>query len=358
MRLVPWELLFSRIKLILKAWGMSDEAAEATAKIMVEADLRGIDSHGAAMLVAYNKFRKSGTLDPTATPTIQERSSNCAVVSGNGGLGHYPSKIAIEWAVNAAKAGGLSCVVVNRSHHFGAAGVYAEFAARAGLISVVGTGGVSPAIVPTRSRSAMFGTNPLSFGAPSGRGDPVLLDMATSTVALGKLVIASLNNRSIPEGWALTPDGHRELDPVKGLTNRLMTPLGGTESMSSFKGYGLAMMIEVLSTMLGGATYCATRSRRKPDQKLPDVGHFFLCISPALFRPLVDFEHDVADMIDALHEAPRVDPDRPILIPGEREFSIRRERIQAGIPMPAALVDQVSAISKEIGIESDLTHVS
>lgn len=354
MQNVPCERLRKQTKLILAAWGMPEVAAEATAKIMIEADLRGIDSHGAAMLTAYNKFRKAGSLDLTAMPEIEERSSICAVVSGNGGLGHYPSTLAIELAIKSAKASGLSCVTVRKSHHFGAAGPYAEYAARAGLIAIVGTSGVSPAIVPTRSRIAMFGTNPLAFSAPSGRGDPVLLDMATSTVALGKLVIASLNHRTIPEGWALTPEGQSEIDPNNGLANRLMTPLGGTETMSSFKGYGLAMMIEILSTMLGGATYCATRSRRKPNQIQPDVGHFFLCISPEMFRPLGDFESDVADMVDALHAAPRANPDSAILIPGEREFSVRRNRIISGIPVPQDLADQIASISKEAGIGNEL----
>jgi LDH2 family malate/lactate/ureidoglycolate dehydrogenase len=349
MRIVPPALLGGQVGDILRAWGMAEAAVPDTVEIMLEADLRGIDSHGAAMLEAYDKGRHDGSLAIGAVPKLLTETAAMALFSGEGGLGHHVSKRAMAWAVGAARANGLALAAVRHSHHFGAAGPYAEMAARAGLIGLAMTPGLKPAIVPTRARTAMFGTNPIAFAAPVEGADPILLDMATSTVALGKLKIAALNHKPIPPGWAFRPDGSDETDPVAGLANRLLSPLGGAEETGGYKGYGLAMMVEVMTTMLAGAGYTATQAARRPGDPRPDMGHMFLCIDPAVFRAAGDFAADTRRMVEALRAAPRKDPERPLLIPGEREFAIRHKRVAEGIPMPDDLLAQIAAICRDCG---------
>lgn len=333
-----------QIDAIFSAWGMPDGPRHAAVDVMVETDLRGIDSHGLAMVPIYAKHREAGRLDMTAMAACVRDSAIIAAFDGQGGLGHYPSVLATEFVIHAARAHGMAAATVRGSHHFGAAGIYADRIVAAGLIGAVTSSGITPQVVPTFAAAPLFGTNPFAFSAPTRRNPPFLLDMATSTVAAGKLNIAALNRRRIPIGWAVDRDGEPVTDPTVDTSSRLLTPLGGTPELSSHKGYGLAMMVEILSTMLTGATYCGVRARRSRPTNQPDIGHFFLALDPNAFRDDDGFAADLDEMIDVLHAAPRRDPGQAVLVAGEREYATARARRAAGIPVPEDLCAQIRSL--------------
>ena len=210
-----------------------------------------------------------------------------APASPRQGMPHAPSLRAMDLAIDKARTTGLAAVVVRNSNHFGAAGAYALRAAQAGMVGLVASNAGSRGVVPTRAKEPVFGTNPLAFAAPTKRNRPFVLDMATSTVAIGKVKLAVYNDKPMPAGWlvddqgrtvtdpTLAFDGHGRLKPGYGVT-----PLGGLPELSSYKGYGLGAMVEILGSMLTGAPCIGMLEDRNDHQ----TGHFFLALDPTAFR--------------------------------------------------------------------------
>ena len=345
----PADLLERQLAAILAAWGMPAEHVAIAAGKMVASDLRGIDSHGVAMMPLYDSFRRSDRINVTPDIRIVADTPATALIDADGALGHIPAERAMRLAIDKAKTVGMGSVAVRDSNHFGAAGLYALMAAEAGLIGLATTSTWLPTIVPTFGAEAMFGTNPIAFAAPAGRNPPFVLDMATSTVAGGKVKLAILHKKPIPEGWAVDANGQPVTDPVQANDHRAFTPLGGNRLMGSHKGYGLAAMVEILSTMLPGAIYAATRAARRPDATRWDIGHFFMALDPAAFRAGDEFGDDVDDMIDALRAARPADAGQPVLVAGDPEQAAIAERTAGGIPMPADLVAQVRTLCDGCG---------
>lgn len=341
---VPSAAVTAQCREIFRAWGMTPEHARVTAERLEYADLHGVDSHGIALLPLYARLRAGKRLNFSAEPRLVRDSPVIAVIDADGGLGQPPGTRAMLLAIDKARAAGLAAVAVRNSNHFGAAGAYAMLAAEAGFIGMAFSAAWDPAIVPTHGAEPRFGTNPLAFAAPAGEGAPFCFDVATSTVAIGKLRLAELHGRPLEPGWALDAAGAVTTDPKAALASRLLTPLGGTPKLSSHKGYGLAAMVEILSTMLSGASYCVSRDPAKPSF---DVGHFFLVIDPAAFRGDGGFEADVDGMMRVLRETRPAQPGQPVIAPGDPEARAFADRSVYGIPMPEALVKQVREIAAE-----------
>lgn len=348
---VPSEKLSAQLAAIFRGWGMAEPAAEATVRLMIAADLRGIDSHGILMLPLYDELRLAGKIEMKPEVRVMAESPVTALIDGGGGLGHYPGDKAMKLAIDKATGTGLAAVGVRNSNHYGAAGVYALQAAERGLIGISMTNVWNSAIVPTRGTTSMFGTNPIAFAAPARRNPPFCLDMATATVAVGKLKLAALHHKPLPQGWALDAEGKITKDPKVALVSRKLTPLGGTAELASHKGYGLAAMVEILCAMLTGAWYAPTRERRHPGAKKFNVGHFFMAISPKAFRAEGEFEDDMDDMLDALRAVTPLDPAQPVLVAGDPERTMLAEREKTGIPVPKLLADEIRIIAKECGAE-------
>jgi LDH2 family malate/lactate/ureidoglycolate dehydrogenase len=346
---VPAAQLSSQVDAIFSAWGMSAPAREACVRLMLAADLRGIDSHGVMMLPLYDELRREGRLNMTPGVKVVRESPVTALVDGGMSLGHYPADVAMKLAIAKAERAGLAAVAVRNSNHFGAAGVYALQAAERGLVGMAMTNVWNLAIVPTRAAQAMFGTNPIAFAAPAGKQPPFCLDMATSTVAIGKVKLAILHGKPLPRGWALDKSGRVTEDADAALDARLLTPVGATPELSSHKGYGLAAMVEILCAMLPGAWYAPTRERRHPHEQRFNVGHFFLALDPKAFRDEGEFEDDLDDMIGALRSAKRLDPAQPVLVHGDPERAQAERRAREGIPVPEALAAKIRAIATDCG---------
>ena len=345
-RRVSAEDLARQVERILLAWGMSSEHASITVGHMLYADLHGIDSHGCAMLPHYRSELRDGSLTMTPAIRVVRESAASALVDGGGGLGHVPADTAMKLAMAKCRSSGTAAVGVRNSGHYGAAGAYAAMAARSGLIGMATTSTRVPALVPTFGAAAMLGTNPIAIAAPAARNQPFVLDMATSTVPLGALAMASRTGRSIPAGWAVDPRGRPVTNPRRAIRYRRLTPLGGGRETGGHKGYGLAVAVEILSSLLPGRRDGCGAAEAPAEE---GVGHFFLAIDPSHFRDAGQFEVDLDATIDSLRATPPLGA-QPVAVAGDPEHAAFAERRRAGIPLTRSVVEDLRSICRAAGV--------
>jgi LDH2 family malate/lactate/ureidoglycolate dehydrogenase len=272
-----------------------------------------------------------------------------ALIDADGGLGHVPAHQGMTLAIDKAKRAGVGVVVVRRSAHFGAAGYYSDMAARAGLLGIATTSARGLALVPTFAAEPVFGTNPISVAAPAGRNAPFNLDMATTTVAAGKLKLKWLNDKPLPVGWAVDEQGQPLTDAKRAFELKNITPLGGTRELGSHKGYGLAAVVNILSATLSGAAFQPLRLQREDPAGPDNVGHFFLALDPTMFREEGEFEHDMDEMLDYLRAVKPTDPAQPVMVPGDPEYQQREQRLREGVPVPEMLDELVRKVCTKAG---------
>ena len=336
----------AQIKAILTAWGMPEENAEPTADIMSWADLHGVDSHGMSMLPGYDRLRRTGRAKMDAWPKIVKETPIAALVDGGGGLGHVPARFAMQTAIDKAKASGMAIAAVRNSAHFGATGYYTLMAAKEGLIGMACTSASGIQVAPTFGKEAKLGTDPWSFAAPTGDGRPFLLDMATTTVAAGRIRNKANEGLQCPPGWVLNKEGLPSTDPLEAREKGgFLTSLGGSPENSSYKGYGLAAMVNILASCLSGATLITDPEHTKKPQGM-DIGHFFLAINPNLFRDQDEFTSDVARFCNDLRATKPVDPSQPVMVAGDPQWNYAAKRMEEGIPVGQGLLSQVRQIAQ------------
>jgi len=336
---------------VLGALGMPRHILEPTVRLMVRTDLRGVDSHGIGMLPRYVEWIQGGFIDPAAEPKTARDDLATALLDGQKGLGYYPSSVAMDLAIAKARTFGVGIVAVRNSNHFGAAANYSMMALAHDMVGLATTNSPYVAMVPTFGRAPMLSTNPISVAAPAGTQTPFVLDMATTAAAIGKLRIASRWGKPIPEGWAVDAAGRPTTDPKVALAHRLLSPLGGSRALGGHKGYGLGVMVDILSGVLSGAVYGNLFFRSDmPEQKLHNVGHCFAAIDPARFRPIEEFKADMDEMLRALKESPKAEGEERIYTAGEPEAECERQRLVEGIPLAPALVKQVNGIALSLGV--------
>ncbi len=336
---------------VFEAWGMSSEHAAVTAQMMVETDLRGVDSHGISMLPTYDKEFRAGRLNMRPQWKVVRDRPSMARIDADRSLGHPVSAHAMGLAVDKCRATGVGVVAVFNSHHFGAAGCYAKIAADRGVIGMVTSATRGVTLVPTFAAEPIMGTNPLAFAAPARRNAPFQLDMATTTVAAGKVKVHKLNHKPVPSGWVVDGDGRAVTDETEAFRHVFerpeggITPLGGSRELGGHKGYGLAVMVHILGGTLAGASFSPLRNRTQRDSDPHNIGHFFMAIDPGAFRGEGEFESDLDDVIDVLHGAKRADPAQPVLVAGDPERLTRAERLEQGVPVPDDLMAQLRAVA-------------
>jgi len=339
----------AQLKAILSGWGMPEVNAEITSEVLAWADLHGVDSHGISMIPGYDLLRRNGRVAVDAQPQIVTETPVSAVVNGGGGLGHVPAHFAMSTAIDKAKAVGMAAVVVRHSAHFGAAGFYTLMAAKAGLVGMACTSASSIQVAPAFGKQARLGTDPWSFAAPSADGTPFLLDMATTTVAAGRIRNKANEKLPTPDGWVLDHEGRPSNDPlVAKQKGGSLTSLGGSPENSSYKGYGLSVMVNILGSCLSGATLITDPEHTKKPIGM-DIGHFFMAIDPAIFRGAGDFEADVATFLGELRGTPPVDPAQPVMVAGDPQWKLAEIRLTDGIPVGAGLLSQLREIARVAG---------
>jgi len=347
------DVLSEQIDTIFRAWGVSRAQREPTVAAMVAADTCGIDSHGVSMLMLYEQMVKQGIINLKATPGIVKESPSTALVDGDAGFGHPVAKMAMALAIEKSQKNGIGSVSVFNSHHFGAAGYYAKMASDAGMIGMVTSSTRGVFVTPTYAQKPVLGTNPIAFAAPTGTDRPFLLDMSTSTVASNKIKVYDLKEEPLPKGWVVNASGMPLTDATEARKSLLsaekdagITPLGGTSELSGHKGYGLAMMVQILSATLSGGCFSPFRDTADSASSTDNIGHFFLAINPSYFRQEGAFEFDLQKMIDFLHKAQPIDSSQPVLVAGDPEFNEYERRKRDGIPMPGSLLSLVREIAE------------
>jgi LDH2 family malate/lactate/ureidoglycolate dehydrogenase len=330
---------------VLTSWGMPEDAATTTADVMVDTDLSGIDSHGVSMLPAYETLARQGGLNTTASPAVVRDLPAFAIIDGDNGLGHPTGVAGTRLAIDKARVAGIGAVAVRNSQHFGALGYYGRIAADQGLVGMVTTSTPVPVVAPTGGTTGVLGTNPVCFAAPRAGGEPLVLDMSTSVVAMNKVKSHWLKGLDIPPGWVFARDG-AALTDAGDAYERLrsgaatLAPLGGAGTvLGGHKGYGLSMMVQILSAALSGAAIPS--HNREHD----NVGHFFLAIDPELVNP----GGHTADYVDELCRWVGAE-DPAILVPGQPEEQARAERQANGVPVSDLLMDQLASICERAGV--------
>jgi len=352
----PAKQIDEQLSSVFRAWGMSDAHAATTAAVMVETDLRGVDSHGISMLPTYDKEFRAGRLNMRPVWKTLRDGPAMALIDADASLGHPVSAHAMNLAVDKCLASGVAVVSVVNSHHFGAAGCYSKIAADRGVIGMVTSATRGVTMVPTFGAEPVMGTNPIAFAAPARRNPPFSLDMATTTVAAGKVKVYKLNHKPLPSGWVVDGDGKPITDEgdafgyVFDKAEGGITPLGGTRDAGSHKGYGLAVMVHILAGTLSGASFSPIRNQTQRPSDPHNIGHFFMAIEPRAFRPEGEFEEDLDQVLDVLRGAKRADASQPVLIPGDPELATRAERLEHGVPIPDDLIAQLRAVATSAGV--------
>ena len=338
---------------VLTTLGVPPEDARVTTDVLVLADLRGIDSHGVARLGRYVSGLKEGYMKPKDESRVLRETKATALIDGGQSLGQVVGKKGMDLAIAKAKDTAVGVVVVRNSNHYGIAGYYSLLALEHDLIGVSMTN-AAPLVVPTFGRTALLGTNPISLTAPATKEKPFVLDMATSTVPRGKVEVYQRLGEPMPHGWAVDETGKSSSDPARvlnALAKRLgggLLPLGGEgEDLGGHKGYGLALMVDVLCGVLSGA---ATGLQVYADEKRPDVGHFFMALDPTAFRPLDEFKGDMDRLARELKESPKAQGQDRIYVHGEKSFARMEKFRKEGIPLGPKVVEGLKKIGADLDI--------
>lgn len=342
--------LAAQVRHILEAWAMPAERAAVTADVLLYADLHGIDSHGVSMIPVYEAYRDRGEVRMDAPdPLVTECGPAAALLDAQATLGHAPAAQAMRVALGKARRIGIGLVAVRNSAHFGAAGYYSRIAAAEGMIGIACTTSPSLRTTPTFGAAPMLGTNPYAFAAPGAEGIAFALDMATTTVAFGKIRNARSEGRRLPPGWGTDARGRPCDDPDEVIERGFLTPLGGTPEGASYKGYGLAMMVDILAGGLSGTLGAAEGRAGREPQGARNSGHFVLALDPGLFRDRAEFGADVDAYCARLRATPPADPAQPVLVAGDPERSAAALRSVEGIPLGAGLLAQLRQVAARAG---------
>jgi L-2-hydroxycarboxylate dehydrogenase (NAD+) len=338
------------------------EDAEVTADVLVQADLRGIGSHGVARLRRYFRGIQTGQMLVRPQIKVECETATTALIDGGAGLGAPVGVRSMRKAIEKAEKMGVGFVTVRNSTHYGIAGYYAMMALEHDFIGISMTNS-DVLVVPTFGRDAKLGTNPISVAVPSGAERPFVLDMATSGVPRGKIEVYKRLGKDLPLGWATDERGIATTDATRVLNNLNhragggLLPLGGVgELLGGHKGYGLALLVDILCGVLPGAGYADTVYPKDAEGKpLPaNVGHFFGALRVDGFRPLTEFKAAMDDIIRRMKDAPKAEGQQRIYIHGEKEFEATEKRMAKGIPLHPNVVTDLKAIAEELGITYDL----
>lgn len=350
-----YQNLLNFTKEVFKKIGCSDEDSDLGAKVLLSADLRGIDSHGVARLSGYVRLWEAGRINPTPEIKVVHETPSTAVVDGDRGLGLVVAPKAMQIAIDKAEKAGTGWVSVKNSNHFGIAGYHAMMGLERDIIGIAMTN-ASPLVAPTYSLEKLLGTNPIAIAIPAGEQPPFVADLATTTAANGKLEILQRKNLNAPEGWIQDAQGRISVNPHELKSGGALLPLGGDRDHGSHKGYCLGATVDILSAVLSGANYGPWVPPFVSFLPLPNdpvgegIGHFFGAMRIDGFRPASEFKLHMDNWINRFRSARSISPDTPVLIPGDPERIMETERLQHGIPLLETVANDLKAVGQKFGI--------
>ena len=321
--------------------GMKREDAGSIADALVWANLRGVDSHGVTRLPRYLEMVEQGIMNVNAAPVIGEPTAGSVVIQSDRAPGPVAMSLAVERLIALAPRHGIAMALVSRMTHSGALGFYTEKLAIAGFACLAVNAG-NPFMPYHGAHGAAVGTNPISIAVPGGHEDPIVFDMASSAVSLGKLMLARKTGAPLEPGWAVDAVGKPTTDPAQAV---MTAPLGGP------KGAGLALMIECLASLLAGHPLVADALQKSGEGAIHRQNALLIAIDVAKFIDLAEFRAQVERLVAALKAMPLAPDSNGILMPGERGYAAAAERRKSGIPLPPAVLSELAAVAGRFGIE-------
>jgi ureidoglycolate dehydrogenase (NAD+) len=343
-RVFPKDLEDFCIEAMLNS-GIREDYARITADVLVTTDTYGVHTHGTKQLRTLMKNFRAGRLDTKAVPEVVAEGPSWALVDG-----HYAMPIATSWvamglAIEKARTTGIAYVGVKHSSHFGAAGYYANMAAEKDMIGL-SMCNVDPCMTVPGAKGKILGTNPIAYSIPAGKEKPIFLDIATSTVAASKVFAARALGKKIPDNWLVDDEGIPTTDPNHYPESGALLPMAG------YKGYGLALLVEVLAGALTGAAMLHQVQSWVVD--LPDPtneGHAFVAIDVGLIMPIQEFKERIDWLIREIRGAPKAKGAERVYLPGEMEWERRDDALQRGMLLPEDVVASLTGLAEDVGME-------
>lgn len=334
---------------VLRALGANDEEARINSDGVVTASLWWHPGQGQGLekLFRYARRMRNGGIQPDASMRWVREETATALLDADKGLGYVAARRAMDRAIEIAGAAGVAMVAVRHSNHFGIAGYHARRAADAGLIGIAMTN-AGAEMAPWGSARPVLGTNPWGIAVPRGDGrDPIILDMALTQSGKGMMRWLERAGLAMPDHWALTPNGARTTDPRAAMDGPLL-PIG------HYKGYGLSLVTDILTGVLTGSLFGGQVFQDDLDY---DVAHTMIAVSTDAFMPRPQFEGRLEALVAEVLEAPPIDPDRPVQLPGEAEQRRARRRLRLGVPVDGKTVAGLRELAAELGVPWSLRPV-
>jgi L-2-hydroxycarboxylate dehydrogenase (NAD+) len=354
-QLFTFQHLSTFTKNIFLAIGCSEKEAAIATETLLSADLRGVDSHGVARLSGYVRLWEAQRVNAKPDIKIIHETPSTAVVDGDAGLGLVVAPFAMQVAIDKAKNVGTGWVSVQNSNHYGIAGYHAMMALPHDMIGIAMTN-ASALVAPTFSKQKMLGTNPIAVAIPAGDEQPFVADFATTTAANGKLEILQRKNKPVPKGWVQTIDGNESLNANELKDGGALLPLGGNREGSSHKGYMLGSIVDIFSGVLSGANFGPWVPPFPAYIPMPlnmpgkGIGHFFGAMRIDAFRPSEDFKKDMDQWIQAFKNATPISENEKVIIPGEPEILIEKERRANGIPLQNSVLEDLKSLAIKFNV--------
>lgn len=340
----------------MKHFDVPKTDAEVVADVLVTADLRGIDSHGISRLYSYyGKRLKESLINPQTPTEILSETANSLHIDGGNGLGQVVAERTMSKCIEKAKGAGVAFASVRNSNHFGIAGYYAMMALPENMIGITLTNS-QPLVAPTHGMRPMLGTNPIAVAVPAGDEKDFVLDMATSVVPMGKISMHQERNEEIPKEWGMDGNGKPTTNPKILQEGGALNPLGGRgEKMRGYKGYGLSLLVDIFTGILGGASYGPNvGSPLGTGESNVDIGHFFGAMKIELFRSLQEFKADLDTLMKELKQSEKAPEADRIYIHGEKEFEKMKEKSQKGIPILPSVLNSLEKVGEDLGVPFNL----
>lgn len=351
-----YEQLYAFTNAVFTGMGCSIEHAEIATKVLLSADLRGIDSHGVARLSGYVRLWQAGRINSKPAIKIIHETPSTAVVDGDQGLGLVVAPFAMEIAMQKAAAVGTGWVAVQNSNHFGIAGYHAMMALENEMIGMAMTN-ASALVSPTFSVEKMLGTNPIAVAIPAQEQPPFVADFATTTAANGKLEILQRKGQDAPIGWVQDHDGNASADANILKKEGSLLPLGSDREHGSHKGYALGSIVDIFSAVLSGAAYGPWVPPFPAYIPMPEnmpgkgLGHFLGAMRVDAFRPADEFKSHMDHWINRFRNAQPIQGKEKVLIPGDPEREMELERMKTGIPLLAVVIEDLQKTGEIFGIQ-------
>ena len=340
---------------VFKKIGCSDHDAATATKVLLSADLRGIDSHGIARLIGYVRLWEVGRVNATPAIKIIHETPSTATIDADKALGLVSAPYAMDVAIEKAKIAGTGWVAVKNSNHFGIAGIHAMKALEHDMIGIALTN-ASALVAPTFSVEKMLGTNPIAMAIPAGKCPPFIADMATTTAANGKLEILQRKGLDTPLGWVQDEVGDSSTDANILKKKGALLPLGGDREHGSHKGYALGSMVDILTGVLSGASYGPWAPPFPAYVPMPQnmpgegLGHFFGAMRVDAFRSKESFLEEMDRWITRFREAIPKAGEEKVLIPGDPEREMEAIRMTEGIPLLQPVMDDLQSVAEKLAV--------